>query len=122
MEQPVERTPRPSMLTADEVAERLKIKKGSAYEVIRQMNKEQEVLGRVVIREHTWLTKENIIQGKLIPFFGDMRMCDIRPVDIVRWQNSLTGSTRPDGDVFKLTNLRIINSRLNAIFNHAERY
>ncbi len=42
MEQPVARTPRPSMLTADEVAERLKIKKGSAYEVIRQMNKEQE--------------------------------------------------------------------------------
>ena len=37
------------MLTADEVAERLKIKKGSAYEVIRQMNKEQEALGRVVI-------------------------------------------------------------------------
>lgn len=38
------------MLTADEVAERLKIKKGSAYEVIRQMNREQEALGRVVIR------------------------------------------------------------------------
>ena len=50
MEQPVAKTPRPSMLAADEVAERLKIKKGSAYEVIRQMNKEQEALGRVVIR------------------------------------------------------------------------
>ena len=50
MEQPVTKTPRPSMLTVDEVAERLKIKKGSAYEVIRQMNKEQEALGRVVIR------------------------------------------------------------------------
>ena len=49
-EQPVARTPRPSMLTTDEVAERPKIKKGSAYEVIRQMNKEQEALGRVVIR------------------------------------------------------------------------
>lgn len=50
MEQPVARTPRPSMLTTDEVAERLKIKKGSAYEVIRQMNREQEALGRVVVR------------------------------------------------------------------------
>ena len=38
------------MLTAGEVAERLKITKGSAYEVIRQMNREQEALGRVVIR------------------------------------------------------------------------
>ena len=81
---------------------------------------EAEVRPRV--REHTWLTKENIIQSKLLPFFGDMRMCDIRPVDIVRWQNSLTGSTRPDGDSFKPTCLRIINNQLNAIFNHAERY
>ena len=38
------------MLTADEVAERLKIKKGSAYEVIRKINAEQEARGRVVIR------------------------------------------------------------------------
>lgn len=49
MEQPVARTPRPSMLTADGVAERLKIKKGSAYEVIRQMNRDQEALGRVCV-------------------------------------------------------------------------
>ena len=74
------------------------------------------------IREHTWITKEYIINDKLVPFFGDMRMCDIRPVDIVRWQNSLTGSTRADGDGFKPTYLRIINNQLNAIFNHAERY
>ncbi len=64
---------------------------------------EAEVRPRV--REHTWLTKENIIQSKLTPFFGDMRMCDIRPVDIVRWQNSLAGSTRADGDGFKPTYL-----------------
>ena len=72
---------------------------------------EAEVRPRV--REHTWLTKENIIESKLIPFFGDMRMCDIRPVVIVRWQSSLTGSTRADGDGFKPTYLRIINNQLN---------
>lgn len=72
---------------------------------------EAEVRPRV--REHTWLTKENNIESKLIPFFGDMRMCDIRPVVIVRWQNSLTGSTRADGDGFKPTYLRIINNQLN---------
>ena len=72
---------------------------------------EAEVRPRV--REHTWLTKENIIESKLIPFLGDMRICDIRPVVIVRWQNSLTGSTRADGDGFKPTYLRIINNQLN---------
>ena len=50
MDEKVAKTPRPRMLDADEVAELLRIKKGSAYEVIRQMNKEQEALGRVVIR------------------------------------------------------------------------
>ena len=35
---------------ADEVAELLRIKKGSAYEVIRKINAEQEARGRVVIR------------------------------------------------------------------------
>lgn len=38
------------MLDADEVAELLRIKKGSAYEVIRKINAEQEAHGRVVIR------------------------------------------------------------------------
>ena len=44
MDEKVAKTPRPHMLDADEVAELLRIKKGSAYEVIRQMNKEQEAL------------------------------------------------------------------------------
>ena len=42
------------------------------------------------IREHTWITKEYIINDKLVPFFGDMRMCDVRPIDVIRWQNELT--------------------------------
>ena len=46
----VAKTPRPHMLDADEVAELLRIKKGSAYEVIRKINAEQEARGRVVIR------------------------------------------------------------------------
>lgn len=68
MEQPVAKTPRPSMLTADEVAERLKIKKGSAYEVIRQMNKEQEALGRVVIRGRV---RSDLFDARYFPEVND---------------------------------------------------
>ena len=68
MEQPVARTPRPSMLTADEVAERLEIKKGSAYEVIRQMNKEQEALGRVVIRGRV---RSDLFEARYFPEVND---------------------------------------------------
>ena len=80
---------------------------------------EAEVRPRV--REHTWLTKENIIQSKLIPFFGDMRMCDIRPVDIVRWQNRLMKATNSRGEQYSPTYLRTVNNQLTAIFNHASR-
>ena len=68
MEQPVARTPRPSMLTADEVAERLKIKKGSVYEVIRQMNKEQEALGRAVIRGRV---RSDLFEARYFPEVND---------------------------------------------------
>lgn len=50
MDEKVAKKPRPHMLDADEVAELLRIKKGSAYEVIRKINAEQEARGRVVIR------------------------------------------------------------------------
>ena len=56
------------MLTADEVAERLKIKKGSAYEVIRQMNKEQEALGRVVIRGRV---RSDLFESRYFPEVDD---------------------------------------------------
>ncbi|WP_294374516.1 hypothetical protein [uncultured Slackia sp.] len=56
------------MLTADEVAERLKIKKGSAYEVIRQMNKEQEALGRVVIRGRV---RSDLFESRYFPEVND---------------------------------------------------
>ena len=68
MEQPVARTLRPSMLTADGVAERLKIKKGSAYEAIRQMNKEQEALGRVVIRGRV---RSDLFEARYFPEVDD---------------------------------------------------
>ena len=56
------------MLTADEVVERLKIKKGSAYEVSRQMNKEQEALGRVVIRGRI---RSDLFEARYFPEVND---------------------------------------------------
>ena len=49
MEQPVAKTPRPSMLTADEVAERLKIER-QRLRGHPPDEQGQEALGRVVIR------------------------------------------------------------------------
>lgn len=68
MDEKVAKTPRPHMLDADEVAELLRIKKGSAYEVIRQMNKEQEALGRVVIRGRI---RSDLFEARYFPEVND---------------------------------------------------
>ena len=68
MDEKVAKTPRPHMLDADEVAELLRIKKGSAYEVIRQMNKEQESLGRVVIRGRV---RSDLFEARYFPEVDD---------------------------------------------------
>ena len=49
-------------------------------------------------------------------------MCDVRPIDLIRWQNELTEHRDADGRPWAPTYLRTVNNQLNAIFNHAERY
>lgn len=41
---------KPTMLNAAQVAERLNMSKGFAYKIIREMNDEQEALGRPVVK------------------------------------------------------------------------
>ena len=45
-----EQKDKPTMLNAGQVAERLNMSKGYAYKIIREMNDEQEALGRPVVK------------------------------------------------------------------------
>lgn len=74
------------------------------------------------LRETTWATKQHMIDTKIKPYFGQMRMEDIRGIDIIQWQNKLINSRRSNGEAYSPTYLRTINNQLNAIFNHASRY
>ena len=49
-------------------------------------------------------------------------MCDIKPRDIIRWQNQVQTMKNKQGKPYAPTYLRSINSQLNAIFNHAARF
>lgn len=42
------------------------------------------------IKENTWATKEHIIQTKLMPYFGKLKMCNITAQQIITWQNELS--------------------------------
>ena len=41
------------------------------------------------MKENTWLTKENIVRTKLLPCFGKRKISEIKPKDVMAWQNEM---------------------------------
>lgn len=75
------------------------------------------------IRESTIVMKENIINTKLIPFFGHRRLRDISTNDVMQWQNEMLAYRDPEtGKPYSHSYLKSIHSQLSAIFNHAIRF
>lgn len=60
--------------------------------------------------------REKIIQDKYLPFFGKLRVDQITPAHIRKWQNELIEQG------FKETYLRTLSTSLSTIFNFAVRY
>ena len=57
-----------------------------------------------------------------MPYFGDVKITDIAPADIIAWQNELSSITDDYGKHYSPTYLRTINSQFSAMFNHAVRF
>lgn len=74
------------------------------------------------LRQNTWLTKESIIEKKILPYFRDMRMCDIRPLDVLKWQNQMMELRDKQGVSYSPAYLATIHCQLSATFNHAVRF
>ena len=67
------------------------------------------------LRENTWGTKENIIQGKLIPYLGNKRISDIDAKDVIQWQNEIMNLRGKNGEMFSATYIKTIHNQLSAI-------
>ena len=50
------------------------------------------------LRQSTWQTKVSIIESKILPYFRKKRMIDIRPSDVVAWQNKLMSFKDENGE------------------------
>lgn len=70
----------------------------------------------------TWLTKENIIQKKILPYLGKRKLSEITARDIVSWQNEIRELTDSKGQPLSTTYLKAIHNQMSAIFNHAIKY
>lgn len=73
------------------------------------------------IKENTWITKEVVIRTKLMPYFKDKKMVDIKPRDIITWQNKMIVGKGEDETGYSPTYLKALQAQLSAIFNHAVR-
>lgn len=71
---------------------------------------------RTRLRLSTVTTKEYVIKSKMLPFFGKLRLDQITPAHVRKWQNELIEQG------FKDTYLRTIHIDLSTIFNYACRY
>lgn len=74
------------------------------------------------IREHTWQTKNSIIEGKILPYFKDRKISEIAPKDVIQWQNEMMNLRDEKGRAFSQTYLKSMHNQLSAIFNHAVRF
>ncbi len=73
-------------------------------------------------KESTWASKEHIIETKLLPYFGKLKMCSITAQQIITWQNELINFKDANGKPYSPVYLKTIHNQLSAIFNHAVRY
>lgn len=65
------------------------------------------------LKESSIRNKKHMIKKHLIPYFGDKKMSDIKPSDIIKWQNEIRELN------LKPTYERMLQNQMNALFNHA---
>ena len=74
------------------------------------------------LKENTWHTKEHIIRTKILPYFENRKISEIKPKDIIAWQNELLGSRDKNGNPYSPVYLKTVHNQLSAIFNHAKKF
>jgi integrase len=74
------------------------------------------------IKENTWHTKDNILRTKILPYFGNRKMNEIRPRDVIAWQNEMINLRDEKGKPYSPVYLKTLHNQLSAVFNHAVKY
>ena len=77
---------------------------------------------RPSLKQSTWLTKENIIQKKILPYLGKRKVSEITAKDVMDWHNQMRKLKTKTGKLLSPTYLKTIHGQLSTIFNHAVKY
>lgn len=74
------------------------------------------------LKENTWLTKEHIVETKIMPYFAKQIISEITTKDVMAWQNELLAYRDENRKPYSQTYLKTVHNQLSAIFNHAVRH
>lgn len=74
------------------------------------------------LKENSWLTKEYIINAKILPYFGKRKISEITSKDVIAWQNELLTYPDENRKPYSQTYLKTVHNQLSAIFNHAVKF
>lgn len=74
------------------------------------------------LKLNTWLSKENIIKKKTLPYFGQKKLSEITVRDVIDWQNEIRKLTDSKGKHYSPDYLKNVHTQLSCIFNHAIKY
>ena len=63
------------------------------------------------LRENTWSTKEHIIRTKILPYFKEKRLSEIKPRDVIAWQNEMLNHKDEKGQPYSPVYLKTVHKR-----------
>ena len=55
------------------------------------------------VKLNTWLTKEHIVETKILPYFKNLKMNEITPGDVRKWQNEMVAFRNENGKSYSQT-------------------
>ena len=74
------------------------------------------------LKENSWITKQNIVETKILPYFGQRKISEITARDVIDWQNEQLAYRDEKHKPYSQTYLKTLHNQLSAIFNHAVRF
>jgi len=74
------------------------------------------------LKENSWITKQNIVETKILPYFGQRKISEITTKDVIAWQNEQLAYRDEMHKPYSQTYLKTLHNQLSAIFNHAVRF
>lgn len=74
------------------------------------------------VKQNTLNTKNVIFEKKILPYFKDKKMCDIKASDIIKWQNIMMSQETKKNQNFSQDYLKTLHNQLSALFNYAVKF